>query len=529
MHHGRSVWGAALKVLAITTAVVVASSASVAAIGVWSLGRTVAANAVDISNGGAVPTIAAMNGSFNVLLVGADNAPGQKSFGGARDATLNDVNILVHIAADHRSGVVMSLPRDLVIAHPECEDPTTHETFSAMAAQPLNTAFARGGLGCVVSTVENLTGVKVPYAALFSFEGTVKMADAVGGVPVCVTKAIDDPDSGLKLPAGRSVISGRTALAYLRSRHGVGDGSDLSRIGSQQAYMSSLLRTMMSRDTFTNPVKLYGLAQAAAQNVRLSQSLASEDTIVTMALALKGMNLQHLVFVQYPSGADPAEPEQGRPEHRARRPADAPHPRRPAGGARRVLPRAQHRAGDRRRRRRRRAHREHVHRRAASPTPKPTKTSTAVIGGLRGQTAAQQTCSIARQLTGRPLRWEDPDGPAPSRERPGVASRHEQHGPRRRRRARRHFRSDERSRPGTRGRVRRHRRGRRRLRRAAQRPDGRRARRPSRTTRTPRPSRRRRPPAPVRAPRTPTRAGCPDLTVTSRTRARRPRPHPSRR
>ena len=288
MHHGRSAWRAPLKVLAITTAVVIAASASVAAIGVWSLGRTVAANAVDISNGGSVPTIAAMNGSFNVLLVGADNAPGQKSFGGARDATLNDVNILVHIAADHRSGVVMSLPRDLVIAHPECEDPTTHETYSAMAAQPLNTAFARGGLGCVVSTVENLTGVKVPYAALFSFEGTVKMADAVGGVPVCVTKAIDNPDSGLKLPAGRSVISGRTALAYLRSRHGVGDGSDLSRIGSQQAYMSSLLRTMMSRDTFTNPVKLYGLAQAAAQNVRLSQSLASEDTIVTMALALKG-------------------------------------------------------------------------------------------------------------------------------------------------------------------------------------------------------------------------------------------------
>ena len=396
MHHGRPVWGAALKVLAITTAVVVASSASVAAIGVWSLGRTVAANAVDISNGGSVPTIAAMNGSFNVLLVGADNAPGQKSFGGARDATLNDVNILVHIAADHRSGVVMSLPRDLVIAHPECEDPTTHETYSAMAAQPLNTAFARGGLGCVVSTVESLTGVKVPYAALFSFEGTVKMADAVGGVPVCVTKAIDDPDSGLKLPAGRSVISGRTALAYLRSRHGVGDGSDLSRIGSQQAYMSSLLRTMMSRDTFTNPVKLYGLAQAAAQNVRLSQSLASEDTIVTMALALKGMNLQHLVFVQYPSGADPQNPNKVVPNteladllmRRIRADLPVALDKSSLGLSTELAPTAKSAA------------------KSASTTtsaststsaskPKPTKSSTAVIDGLRGQTAAQQTCSIA--------------------------------------------------------------------------------------------------------------------------------------
>lgn len=393
MHHGRSVWGAALKVLAITTAVVVASSASVAAIGIWSLGRTVAANAVDISNGGSVPTIAAMNGSFNVLLVGADNAPGQKSFGGARDATLNDVNILVHIAADHRSGVIMSLPRDLVIAHPECEDPTTHETFSAMAAQPLNTAFARGGLGCVVSTVESLTGIKVPYAALFSFEGTVKMADAVGGVPICVTKPINDTDAGLKLPAGRSVISGRTALAYLRSRHGVGDGSDLSRIGSQQAYMSSLLRTMMSRDTFTNPVKLYGLAQAAAQNVRLSQSLASEDTIVTMALALKNMNLQHLVFVQYPTGADPQNPNKVVPNteladvlmRRIRADVPVELDKSSLGLSTELAPTAKAHAAT-----------ASTTKASSSPTPTPTKTSTAVIDGLRGQTAAQQTCSIAR-------------------------------------------------------------------------------------------------------------------------------------
>jgi LCP family protein required for cell wall assembly len=391
VHHGRPAWAAALKVVAIATAVVLASTASVAAIGVWSLGRTVADNAVDISNG-SVPTIAAMNGSFNVLLVGADNAPGQKSFGSSRDATLNDVNILVHISADHRRGVVMSLPRDLVIAHPQCEDPVTHEVYSAMSAQPLNTAYARGGLGCVVGTVENLTGIKIPYAALFSFEGTVKMADAVGGVPICVTKAIDDPDSGLKLPAGRSVISGRTALAYLRSRHGVGDGSDLSRIGSQQAYMSSLLRTMMSRDTFTNPGKLYGLAQAAAQNVRLSQSLASVDTIVTMALALKSMNLSDLVFVQYPTGADPENPNKVVPNteladlllRRIR--ADLPvaldksalglsTELAPTKGTATVTKAATT---------------------GTAPTVKATKSPSAVIQGLRGQTAAQQTCSIAK-------------------------------------------------------------------------------------------------------------------------------------
>lgn len=388
----RSPWGAGFKFVAVATAVLMASTASIAAIGVWSLGRTVADNAVDISNGGSAPSIAAMDGSFDVLLVGADNAPNQRGFGGARDATLNDVNILVHIAADHRSGVVLSLPRDLVIPHPQCEDPVTHQTYSAMSAQPLNTAYSRGGLGCVVGTVENLTGIKIPYAALFSFAGTVKMADAVGGVPICVTKAIDDPDSGLKLPAGRSVISGRTALAYLRSRHGVGDGSDLSRIGSQQAYMSSLLRTMMSRDTFTDPGKLYGLAQATAQNVRLSQSLASVDTIVTMALALKSMNLSHLVFVQYPTGADPENPNKVVPStgladlliRRMRADLPVALDKSSLGLSTELAPTKGRTSATK------------AVTAGTAVTPSPTKTSSAVIQGLRGQTAAQQTCSIAK-------------------------------------------------------------------------------------------------------------------------------------
>jgi LCP family protein required for cell wall assembly len=384
VHPVRSPWASAVKLVAIALAVVVASTACIAAIGVWTLSRTVAANAVDISNG-EIPSIGAMDGAFNVLLVGADNAPGQKTWGASRETTLNDVNILVHIAADHRSGVVVSLPRDLVIPHPQCVDPRTDAVYPAMTAQPLNTAFTRGGLGCVVATVESLTGVKVPYAALFSFQGTVKMADAVGGVPICVTKAIDDPDSGLKLPKGRSVVTGRTALAYLRSRHGVGDGSDLSRIGSQQAYMSSLLRTMMSRSTFTDPGKLYGLASAAAENVKLSKSLASVDTIVTMALALKGMNLQHLVFVQYPTGADPLNANKVVPNveladalmRRVRADKQVALDSSSLGLSTKVIGKKKSSSS------------------SGSATAAPRKTSKAVISGLRGQTAAQKTCSIA--------------------------------------------------------------------------------------------------------------------------------------
>jgi LCP family protein required for cell wall assembly len=381
---GRSPFAAAAKLLAVGLAVVVASAASIGAYGAWRIGSEFKDGSVNIDNG-AAPSIGAIDGAFNVLLVGADNAPGQKSFGGSRDTTLNDVNILVHIAADHQSGTIISLPRDLVIPHPQCTDPGTGAVFPAMAAQPLNTAYARGGLGCVVGTVESVTGLTIPYASLFSFEGTVKMADAVGGVPVCVTKAIDDPDSGLKLPKGRSVISGRTALAYLRSRHGVGDGSDLSRIASQQAYMSSLLRTMTSANTLTDPTKLYGLAQAAAKNVTLSTSLANPDTIVQMALALKGMNLSDLVFVQYPTGEDPENPNKVIPN---------------AELATKLMVRVQkdkpivldkHALGLSTKL----AKTKSTGSSGSTASTGTAKKKSGLISGLRGQTAAQQTCSIA--------------------------------------------------------------------------------------------------------------------------------------
>jgi anionic cell wall polymer biosynthesis LytR-Cps2A-Psr (LCP) family protein len=92
-------------------------------------------------------------------------------------------------------------------------------------------------------TVEKLTGMDINYAGLITFDGVAKMADAIGGVEVCVDGPINDPHTRLKFPkAGKYSIQGYQALAFLRSRHGVGDGSDLGRISSQQHYLSSMVR-----------------------------------------------------------------------------------------------------------------------------------------------------------------------------------------------------------------------------------------------------------------------------------------------
>jgi LCP family protein required for cell wall assembly len=313
-HRGRSgrsrVAITGLKFVAAALAVVLVSGASIASVYTWRISHTISSNDVDISNGGndtvaEPPSYGAFDGGFNVLAVGADNIAGQDAAFGERDAELNDVNILLHVSADHTSATVVSFPRDLVIPGPACTDPETGDEYSAVYAQALNSAYGRGGLGCVVATVSELTGLDIPYAGLFTFGGTVAMSDAVGGVPICLETAIKDPYSGLDLPEGVSVVQGQQALAYLRSRHGVGDGGDLSRISSQQAYMSSMMRVMKSDATLTNPGKILGLANAAAENVILSNTLSPLPTMVSLALTLKDLDLDNMTFVTFPTVTDP--------------------------------------------------------------------------------------------------------------------------------------------------------------------------------------------------------------------------------
>jgi LCP family protein required for cell wall assembly len=383
----RTIWPAVFRLLAVAVTVLLISGGSVAAYSTWRLAEKVKQHAIALPDE-TVPPIAAIDGSFNVLLVGADNAVGQHSFGKARDAALNDVNILVHVSKDHSRGTVISFPRDLVIPHPACTDPTTGQTYPALAAQPLNAAYERGGLGCVVGTVEQLTGLNIPYAALFSFAGTVKMADAVGGVPVCVTTAIDDPKSGLRLKKGTTVISGRTALAYLRERKLIGNGSDLGRIASQQAYMSALLRKMTSAGTLTDPTKLYSLANAAADNISLSESMAGLDRMVQMALAIKTIDLDRMVFVQYPTGADPTNSAKVIPNRLlATRLIDRVQLDKRVALANNALGVSATAAP---------SPRSSPNPRATSGTSKPTATDRATITGLNGTTAAQHTCTVTR-------------------------------------------------------------------------------------------------------------------------------------
>jgi anionic cell wall polymer biosynthesis LytR-Cps2A-Psr (LCP) family protein len=118
---------------------------------------------------------------------------------------------------------------------------------------------------------------------------------------------VQDPYTNpqLDLPAGEQEIVGDVALSFLRSRHGVGDGSDLGRISNQQVFLSALVRKIKDGGVLSNPLELYPLAKAAVNNMHLSDTLSSPSTMVQIALALKNINLSNVVFLQYPVYTDP--------------------------------------------------------------------------------------------------------------------------------------------------------------------------------------------------------------------------------
>jgi anionic cell wall polymer biosynthesis LytR-Cps2A-Psr (LCP) family protein len=140
------------------------------------------------------------------------------------------------------------------------------------------------------------------------------MSNAVGGVEVIAEDAVYDPYTGLVLQAGVNTLQGVDALAFLRARKGIGDGSDLNRISNQQMFLRSLFEKVKSEGVLNNPIYLYSLASAAARNMRLSESMSDLGTIFNLAIALKDLDTTQLAFLKIPVRGARGEGEAGRLE-----------------------------------------------------------------------------------------------------------------------------------------------------------------------------------------------------------------------
>ena len=192
--------------------------------------------------------------------------------------------------------------RDSFVTIPPCtlDNGSTTQPWTTK----FNAAFSEGGPACTIKTVEQLTGVYIDHYVVVNFLGFEKVVDAIGGVSMCLTRPVNDTKAHLSLPAGTSLLDGKTALAFVRARYTLGDGSDTARIRRQQAFLGALVRKIKTAGVLLNPVKVYGLLDATTSALTMDPQLASLTELQSIALSLRGLNAKDLRFVTVPSAPD---------------------------------------------------------------------------------------------------------------------------------------------------------------------------------------------------------------------------------
>ncbi|MGW5266243.1 LCP family protein [Microbispora sp. NPDC004025] len=244
--------------------------------------------------------------ALTVLLLGTDQPPPH----GARDlGDRSDLMVLLRLSADRKRATAVSLPRDSLVRIPQCRSADGRTV--AAHRDMINQAYAIGGLSCAWKTVETTTGVRVDHAVAIRYDGLAKLVDALGGVAVTLPRAVDDPKSKLKLPAGRSIVNGETAVAYARLRY-VGDGSDSARIKRNMALMQAMLKKASRLD---EPAALVSFIRVAAASVTTDAGL-DLDAMVTLAVDVQraGTRITALTVPWRPAARDPNRIEWKQPD-----------------------------------------------------------------------------------------------------------------------------------------------------------------------------------------------------------------------
>jgi LCP family protein required for cell wall assembly len=252
----------------------------------------------------AQPVVDTTAAPMNILIMGTDTRKGNSQYGSESDSNgygSSDVMILLHLSADLQHATALSLPRDLMAPIPACKINGTEFISPALDYAQLNSALKEAGPGCSVAAISDLTGLTVDHMMLADFNAVNELSNVIGGVEVCVTNAVDDPGSGLKLPAGVSQVKGSQALAFLRTRESFGDGGDVGRIRAQQSFMASLARKVTKDNTLADVPKLYSIADTITRNLTVDDGLGNIAEITKLANRLRNVKPENIELVTLPT------------------------------------------------------------------------------------------------------------------------------------------------------------------------------------------------------------------------------------
>ncbi|MEU6232440.1 LCP family protein [Kitasatospora sp. NPDC047058] len=249
-----------------------------------------------------VPVTPGASVPVNVLVLGSDTRDdGNADLGGGEEGVgHSDTAILLHIYADHKHAVGVSIPRDALVTIPSCRLPSGNWT-TPRTNQMFNSAFTvgefpKGNPACTQNTVETLTGLRIDHTIVVDFKGVAAMTEAVNGVDVCVPNDVNSHN--IHLRKGMQKLSGQPAVDYLRARYGIGDNSDIGRMKRQQAFLSSMIRKVQGLG-FSLPT-LLPLADAATRSLTVDEGLGTAMKLVDFAQSLQQIKLSDITFVTTP-------------------------------------------------------------------------------------------------------------------------------------------------------------------------------------------------------------------------------------
>jgi LCP family protein required for cell wall assembly len=150
----------------------------------------------------------------------------------------------------------LSIPRDSFAEIP------------GQSAQKINGAYAFGGAGLEIETVEGFLGIDIDHVVIVDFEGFEDFIDAIGGVEVELPDRLCSEISGgeanggfsLNIGPGEVTLNGEEALTFARTRTNAcpdeGDSDefdsydDLDRAAAQQEILSGI------KGRLTSPLRL---------------------------------------------------------------------------------------------------------------------------------------------------------------------------------------------------------------------------------------------------------------------------------
>ncbi|WP_085528869.1 LCP family protein [Kocuria massiliensis] len=243
------------------------------------------------------------DGPLNILVIGSDGRDGSINAGEA-EGRRSDSLMILHLNSAHTQATGIQIPRDTMV-----KPPKNSKEYASDPQQPVQiNSFLDEGDSQLVSAVTDLTGIPLDHSVDVSFGGFMSVVDALDGITMCLPEALHDPDANLNLPAGCQTLHGKDALAMARTRHAIGDGSDLARIKHQQQVMAAILDKVKKDNVLSNPTKMFDLMNKASSSITVDSGLKDQKELAAVLKSFSQAGLDRMEFRQLPVEPYPLDP-----------------------------------------------------------------------------------------------------------------------------------------------------------------------------------------------------------------------------